>query len=38
MEPSSAKFRQLEAEKIIETVKALHSRIEERFPGSGLAR
>ena len=38
MEPSSAKFRQLEAEKIIETVKALHVRIEERFPGSGLGK
>jgi hypothetical protein len=38
MERSSANFRRLEAEKIIETVKALHGRIEERFPGSGLGR
>jgi hypothetical protein len=38
MEPSSARFRRLEAEKIIETVKALHARIEERFPGSGLGK
>jgi len=33
-----AKFRQLDPDKIIETVRALHSRIEERFPGSGLGR
>ena len=26
------------AEKIIETVKGLHDRIEERFPGSGLGK
>src|ERR1019366_7489522 len=30
--------RRLEAEKIIETVKVLHERIEERFPGSGLGK
>src|SRR5262249_37774531 len=29
---------QLDAEKIIETVKALHSRVEERFPSSGLGK
>jgi hypothetical protein len=38
MQPTVAKFRQLEADKIIETVKALHGRIEERFPGSGLGK
>jgi hypothetical protein len=38
MEATAAKFRRLEAEKIIETVKALRDRIEERFPGSGLGR
>ena len=38
MEAATAKFRRLEAEKIIETVKALHDRIEERFPGSGLGK
>ena len=38
MKPSSATFRRLEAGKIIETVKALHGRIEERFPGSGLGK
>jgi hypothetical protein len=38
MESSSATFRRLEADKIIETVKALHNRIEERFPGSGLGK
>src|SRR5215471_19218155 len=38
MDQSYAKFRQLDAEKIIETVKALHNRIEQRFPGSGLGK
>lgn len=36
MDETYAKFRQLDPEKIVETVKALHTRIEERFPGSGL--
>jgi hypothetical protein len=38
MKSSSATFRRLEADKIIETVKALHGRIEQRFPGSGLGK
>jgi hypothetical protein len=38
MKSTSARFRQLDADKIIETVKALHDRIEERFPGSGLGK
>ncbi len=38
MHETYAKFRQLDPDKIIETVRALHSRIEERFPGSGLGR
>ncbi|MCX6923653.1 MAG: hypothetical protein NT154_10670 [Verrucomicrobia bacterium] len=38
MEATAAQFRRLEAAKIIETVKALHDRIEERFPGSGLGK
>src|ERR1039458_10009788 len=38
MKSSSSTFRRLEADKIIETVKALHGRIEERFPGSGLGQ
>jgi hypothetical protein len=38
MQSAVAKYHQLEAEKIIETVKALHARIEERFPGSGLGK
>ena len=38
MEASPSKFRQLDSDKIIETVKALHERIEERFPGSGLGK
>ena len=38
MEPTAAKFRQLDPDKIIETVRALHGRIEERFPGSGLGK
>lgn len=36
MPQTAAKFRQLDPEKIIDTVRALHRRIEERFPGSGL--
>jgi len=31
-------YRQLDAQKIVDTVKALHSRISERFPDSGLSR
>src|ERR1019366_6552161 len=38
MKSSSATFRRLEADKIIETVTSLHARIEERFPGSGLGK
>jgi hypothetical protein len=38
MKSSSANFRRLESDKIIETVKALRGRIEERFPGSGLGK
>jgi hypothetical protein len=38
MDETYAKFRQLDPEKIVETVKALHTRIEERFPGSGLGK
>jgi hypothetical protein len=38
MQTAAARFRRLEADKIIETVKALHKRIEERFPGSGLGK
>jgi hypothetical protein len=32
----SANYRRLDAQKIIETVRALHQRIERRFPESGL--
>ncbi len=38
MDETFAKFRQLDSAKIVETVKALHDRIEERFPGSGLGK
>jgi len=38
MEQTSAKFRRLDAEKIVETLQALHKRIEDRFPGSGLGK
>ena len=38
MEVPFTKFRRLEAAKIMETVKALHDRVEERFPGSGLGK
>ena len=37
MDNTVAKYRKLDADKIIETVKALRSRIEARFPGSGLS-
>ena len=36
MEEGVANFRRLDSEKIVATVKALHDRIEDRFPGSGL--
>jgi hypothetical protein len=38
MHQTYAKFRRLDSEKIVETVQALHVRIEERFPGSGLGK
>lgn len=38
MNQTYAKFRRLDSEKIVETVQALHARIEERFPGSGLGK
>ncbi len=38
MANQTAKFRRLDAGEIIETVKALRNRIEERFPGSGLGK
>ena len=38
MEQTFAKFRRLDAAKIVETVQALHKRIDERFPGSGLGK
>jgi hypothetical protein len=38
MEESVANFRRLDSEKIVATVKALHDRIEDRFPGSGLGQ
>ncbi len=38
MEESLAHFRRLDSDKIVATVKALHDRIEDRFPGSGLGQ
>ena len=38
MEDTSANYRQLDPQKIIETVRALQARIEKRFAGSGLGR
>ena len=38
MEETFAKFRRLDPEKIVDTVRNLHGRIEERFPGSGLGK
>ena len=34
----SQSYRRLDPQKIIDTVQALHERIEERFPGSGLGK
>jgi hypothetical protein len=33
-----AYYRRLDSERIIETVKSVHKRIEKRFPGSGLSK
>lgn len=38
MKATEAKFRQLDSDKIVETVAALHRRIEHRFPRSGLGK
>ena len=38
MAEPAATYRQLDAQKIIETVQALQRRIEARFPGSGLGK
>ncbi len=38
MEQTAVKFRRLDSGRIIETVQALHNRIEERFPRSGLGK
>jgi hypothetical protein len=38
MEETTANYRRLDPQKIIDTVEALHGRIEERFPGSGLGK
>lgn len=38
MDETFAHFRQLDSDKIVETIKALHDRIEERFPGAGLGQ
>ena len=38
MEETFAKYRRLDAQKIVETISVLHGRIEGRFPGSGLGK
>src|SRR5207245_44978 len=38
MPESSAKYRRLDSEQIIQTVQVLRGRIEARFPGSGLSQ
>ncbi|HTL56752.1 MAG TPA: hypothetical protein VL361_13810 [Candidatus Limnocylindrales bacterium] len=38
MEETFAKYRHLDPEKIVDTVRSLHGRIEDRFPGSGLGK
>jgi hypothetical protein len=38
MDGTGAKYRRLDSQRIIETVQALQTRIERRFPGSGLSQ
>jgi hypothetical protein len=38
MEETYAKFRRLDSDKIIDTVRQLRDRIEDRFPGAGLGK
>ena len=38
MDETVAKYRRLDAQRIVETVQALKARIEDRFPGSGLGK
>src|SRR5260221_254677 len=38
MDETVAKYRRLDSQKIVETVRALQSRVEDRFPGSGLSK
>jgi hypothetical protein len=38
MHESVAKYRRLDSQKIVETVRALQARVEDRFPGSGLGK
>src|SRR4051812_20282759 len=35
-QPNDSLYRHLDAERIIDTIRTLHTRIEGRFPGSGL--
>src|SRR4029450_13891341 len=35
--PATRTYRALDPEKVIETIRQLHSRVCERFPGAGLA-
>jgi hypothetical protein len=38
MEQTFAKYRRLDSQKVVETIKVLGARIERRFPGSGLGK
>lgn len=38
MDDTVAKYRRLDSREIIETVQALHARVEDRFPNSGLGK
>jgi hypothetical protein len=38
MDQTATNYRQLDPQKIIETVQALKGRMEKRFPGSGLSK
>src|SRR5437764_4172576 len=38
MDQTAANYRHLDSQKIVETVRALQARVEDRFPGSGLGK
>src|SRR3954466_16349411 len=38
MHETVAKYRRLDSQKIVETVRALQARVQDRFPASGLSK